>query len=72
MPHVIHGPNFQLLLLTVEQVRLGPGGNKSFKPGRPKLFVTDGRDAALHGLCLIFCRVNPEKPITEANVSQVW
>ena len=55
---------------TVEQMRLG-GGNKQLKTGRPKVFVTDGTDAALHGLCLIFSRCSPDKAVTEGNISQV-
>lgn len=48
----------------------GLGANKSTKSSKPKVFVTSGRDVALRGMCLIFTRVNPGKPITDGNVTQ--
>ena len=53
---------------TVEHLKLGPGGNKPMRTLKPKVFVTDGRDAPLHGLCLLFTRPSPSIAITEANI----
>ncbi|XP_074540218.1 dynein axonemal heavy chain 5 [Halichoeres trimaculatus] len=41
------------------------------QPGRskkPKLFVTDGRDVALTGVCVFFTRANTSKMITSENI----
>ncbi|KAJ0000193.1 hypothetical protein NQD34_012035 [Periophthalmus magnuspinnatus] len=35
---------------------------------RPKVFVTDGRDVALTGVCVFFTRANPSKTITSENI----
>ncbi|XP_038070084.1 dynein heavy chain 5, axonemal-like isoform X1 [Patiria miniata] len=53
---------------TGEPMRLGPASVKSGKTGKPKLFVTDGVDAPLCGICVFFLRANPSKPITAENV----
>ena len=52
-------------------MRLGPASVKSGKPGKPKLFVTDGVDAPLSGTCVFFLRANPSKPIAPENVHKV-
>lgn len=41
------------------------------KVNKPKVFVTDGRDVPLNGMCLLFTRPKPEKAITEQNITQV-
>uniref|UniRef100_A0AAV2MBY1 Dynein heavy chain 5, axonemal n=1 Tax=Knipowitschia caucasica TaxID=637954 RepID=A0AAV2MBY1_KNICA len=35
---------------------------------REKVFVTDGRDVALNGVCVFFTRANPSKTITSENI----
>ncbi|XP_072317021.1 dynein axonemal heavy chain 5 [Eucyclogobius newberryi] len=35
---------------------------------RPQVFVTDGRDVALTGVCVFFTRANPSKTITSENI----
>uniref|UniRef100_A0A670IDT3 Dynein axonemal heavy chain 5 n=1 Tax=Podarcis muralis TaxID=64176 RepID=A0A670IDT3_PODMU len=36
----------------------------------PKLFVTEGKDVALTGICVFFIRTNPSKPITVENINR--
>ena len=57
----------------VEQVRLGPGGAQKvpIKPTKPKLFLTDGTDHAIHGVCVYFIRANISKTITHVNINNV-
>ena len=52
-------------------MRLGTGGNKAVKTGKPKVFVTDGKDVALRGICLLFSRPQPGTAITETNITKV-
>ncbi|KAM9353790.1 dynein axonemal heavy chain 5 isoform 3-T3 [Symphorus nematophorus] len=44
-------------------VALQPGRSK-----KPKVFVTDGRDVALTGVCVFFTRANSSKTITSENI----
>ena len=62
---------FQFCL--VEQVRLGPGGaqNVSIKPTKPKLFLTDGSEDAIHGIGVFFIRSNAAKALTNVNINNV-
>ena len=44
------------------------------QPGRSKkakVFVTDGRDVALTGMCVFFTRANTSKAITSENIHRV-
>lgn len=44
------------------------------QPGRSKklkVFVTDGRDVALTGVCVFFTRANTSKTITSENIHRV-
>jgi hypothetical protein len=61
------------LLISVEQVRLGPGGAQKvpIKPTRPKLFLTDGTEDPIHGICVFFIRTNVNKAITNVNINNV-
>lgn len=54
----------------VEHVRLGASGNKPIKSNKPKVFVTNGYEVALHGQCLMFYRANPSQAITATNITQ--
>ncbi|XP_059863189.1 dynein axonemal heavy chain 5 [Delphinus delphis] len=49
-----------------------PGGiNRiSGKIKKPKVFVTEGKDVALTGVCVFFIRTNPSRPITPENIHQ--
>ncbi|XP_078247829.1 dynein axonemal heavy chain 5 isoform X3 [Pogona vitticeps] len=42
----------------------------SAKSKKPKLFVTDGKDVALTGICVFFIRTNPSKAITTENINR--
>lgn len=57
----------------MEQIRLGPGGAQKvpIKPSKPKLFLTDGTEDPLHGICVFFIRCNMNKTITIANIYNV-
>ncbi|XP_014347801.2 dynein axonemal heavy chain 5 [Latimeria chalumnae] len=56
----------------VEPVLSGPPGAgtspRSTRSKKPKVFVTEGRDAALNGVCVFFTRANTSKAITVENV----
>ncbi|XP_061445335.1 dynein axonemal heavy chain 5 isoform X5 [Rhineura floridana] len=57
----------------VEATEKGHGGSAgasphSAKSKRPKLFVTEGNDVALTGICVFFIRTNPSKAITTENI----
>ncbi|TKC53227.1 hypothetical protein EI555_007550, partial [Monodon monoceros] len=49
-----------------------PGGISriSGKIKKPKVFVTEGKDVALTGVCVFFIRTNPSRPITPENIHQ--
>nr|XP_033785734.1 dynein heavy chain 5, axonemal isoform X1 [Geotrypetes seraphini] len=48
---------------------LEPGPNSQSGRGKkPKVFVTEGKDVALTGVCVFFIRSNTTKPITAENV----
>ena len=49
----------------------GPAGNRPVRSGKPKVFVTDGRDVALHGICLFFTRPDTTNEITEQSMIKV-
>ena len=61
-------------LCAVEQFRIGPGGAQktTVKTSKPRVFVTDGKDEEITGVCVFFIRVNPSKAITFANIFQVF
>uniref|UniRef100_A0A4W3JT26 Dynein heavy chain 5, axonemal-like n=1 Tax=Callorhinchus milii TaxID=7868 RepID=A0A4W3JT26_CALMI len=46
----------------------GPSGSRSQPLKSPKLFLTDGRQAALSGICVTFLRNNAVKPVTYENI----
>ncbi|KAL8182705.1 UNVERIFIED_CONTAM: Dynein heavy chain 5, axonemal [Gekko kuhli] len=52
---------------------LGPAGANphSAKHKKAKVFITEGKDVALTGICVFFIRCNPSKAITPENVHQV-
>ncbi len=58
------------LYLSVEHMRLGPSGNKPVQRSKSKLFITDGRDCALHGICLIFTRTNTAIDVTDQSITK--
>ena len=60
-------------MISVEQVRLGPGGAQKvpIKPMKPKLFLTDGTEDPIHGICVFFIRCNVNKAITNVNINNV-
>lgn len=41
------------------------------KKKKPKVFVTEGKEVALTGVCIVFIRSSPFKPITPENIYQV-
>ncbi|EPY86356.1 dynein heavy chain 5, axonemal [Camelus ferus] len=49
-----------------------PGGANpiSGKVKKPKVFVTEGKDVALTGVCVFFIRTNPSRAITPENIHQ--
>ncbi|KAJ8789143.1 hypothetical protein J1605_022244 [Eschrichtius robustus] len=49
-----------------------PGGINpiSGKIKKPKVFVTEGKDVALTGVCVFFIRTNPSRAITPENIHQ--
>ncbi|XP_069898297.1 dynein axonemal heavy chain 5 [Dipodomys merriami] len=54
-----------------ETGQLGPAagvGLVSGKMRKPKVFVTEGKDAALTGMCVFFIRSDPSKAITAENI----
>ncbi|XP_064640332.1 dynein axonemal heavy chain 5-like isoform X2 [Lineus longissimus] len=55
---------------TIDHLRLGPPSNRPAKSTKPKVFVTNGRDVPLHGLCLIFTRNNPNADVTDATITK--
>ena len=50
-----------------------PGGvnSVSAKVKKPKVFVTEGKDVALTGVCVFFIRTNPARAITPENIHRV-
>ncbi|MBN3290180.1 DYH5 protein, partial [Polypterus senegalus] len=42
------------------------------KSKKAKVFVTDGKDVALSGICVFFTRANVSKAITAENVHKTW
>ncbi|XP_053253117.1 dynein axonemal heavy chain 5 isoform X2 [Podarcis raffonei] len=59
----------------MEASETGHGGSTaaiphSAKSKGPKLFVTEGKDVALTGICVFFIRTNPSKPITVENINR--
>ncbi|CAI5780204.1 dynein heavy chain 5, axonemal [Podarcis lilfordi] len=59
----------------MEAMETGHGGSTaaiphSAKSKGPKLFVTEGKDVALTGICVFFIRTNPSKPITVENINR--
>ncbi|XP_064611990.1 dynein axonemal heavy chain 5-like isoform X2 [Liolophura sinensis] len=53
---------------TVDQIRIGPPQTKPAKVTKPKVFVTDGKEVPLRGICLFFTRGNTSVAITEVNI----
>lgn len=43
----------------------------SGKTKKRKVFVTEGKDVALTGVCVFFIRTDPSRPITPENIHQV-
>lgn len=43
----------------------------SGKVKKPKVFVTEGKDVALTGVCVFFIRSDPSKAITAENIHRV-
>uniref|UniRef100_A0A4W6EPS7 Dynein axonemal heavy chain 5 n=1 Tax=Lates calcarifer TaxID=8187 RepID=A0A4W6EPS7_LATCA len=62
---VVEGlPHLMFYYQDTEPVEAGnPGRSKKFK-----MFVTDGRDVALTGVCVFFTRANTSKTITSENI----
>ena len=58
---------YLFLVLTAD---LGHGATHS-QNTKMKIFITDGSDVALRGVCLIFMKLKPNNVITVQNVSQV-
>ncbi|XP_074644897.1 dynein axonemal heavy chain 5-like [Tubulanus polymorphus] len=54
----------------IDHLRLGPPTNRPLKSTKPKVFVTSGRDAPLHGKCLIFVRDSPGTVINDQNITK--
>lgn len=46
----------------------GAANSHSAKSRKPKVFVTEGNDVALTGICVFFIRTNPSKAITVENI----
>ena len=59
------------MLFSVDHVRLGPVGQRTSRSGKPKVFVSNGRDVPLHGVALIFLRTQPTVAVTDTNMSKV-
>ncbi|XP_007952391.1 dynein axonemal heavy chain 5 [Orycteropus afer afer] len=54
-----------------ETGQLGPSGGTNLASGKikkPKVFVTEGKDVALTGVCVFFIRTDPSKVITPENI----
>ena len=51
-------------------MRLGPQGTKP-KNNKPRVYVTDGADIPLNGVCVFFLRANTAKAITEEVIHKV-
>lgn len=51
-----------------------PGGVNlvSGKMKKPKVFVTEGKDVALTGVCVFFIRTDSSKAVTPENIHRVW
>jgi len=47
------------------------GMNSHLTKKKPKVFVTEGKDVALTGVCVFFIRSSLFKPITTENIDQV-
>lgn len=62
-----------LLFESVEYFGLpGTGINSHLiKKKKPKVFVTEGKEVALTGVCIFFIRSNLFKPITTENIYRV-
>jgi len=58
-------------LFTVEHLRLGPGGQRTPRSGKPKVFVSNGKEVALRGTALVFLRPQPNIAITDVNIAKV-
>ncbi|XP_030831333.1 dynein heavy chain 5, axonemal isoform X2 [Strongylocentrotus purpuratus] len=50
-----------------EPMRLGPQGTKA-KSNKPRVYVTDGNDMPLNGVCVFFLRANTNKPVNEETI----
>lgn len=51
---------------------LGVGANPNMgRSKKPKIFVTEGKDVALTGVCIMFLRASTSKAITVDNVHKV-
>ncbi|XP_012863981.1 dynein axonemal heavy chain 5 [Echinops telfairi] len=54
-----------------EPGQVGPSGGVNLVSGKtkkPKVFVTEGKDVALTGVCVFFIRTDPSKAITPENI----
>lgn len=62
-----------LLFESIEHFGLpGTGINSHLtKKKKPKVFVTEGKEVALTGVCVFFIRSSLFKPITTENIYQV-
>ncbi|EDV21817.1 uncharacterized protein TRIADDRAFT_59929 [Trichoplax adhaerens] len=54
----------------VEYVRLGPGGATKIKTSKYKLYITNGKDDKLSGICMFFLRPDNTKPINMENITK--
>lgn len=52
--------------MPAQPVAQQPGHSK-----KSKVFVTDGRDVALTGVCVFFTRANTSKAVTSENIHRV-
>lgn len=60
------------MIYLVERIHLGLPANRPVKNTRAKVFVTNGSEVPLHGICLLFTRPNPAKELTDITLAQVW
>lgn len=55
----------------VEHIRLGPGGATKIKTSKFKLYITNGKDDKLNGICMFFLRPDASKGINMENITKV-
>ena len=65
--------SYCVIVSTADTGRLGPPAAKVAKSSKPKLFIADGRETPLKGVCLVFTRMPTGKDtsVTEQNMIKV-